>query len=218
MAIPVADAMSNSIEQLVLLVCQSMSFIGSDEAAKPKQPHKQNKKKGNKMEITKTESNILVTGIVLNKIEQIPAQSFQTFKKLNKHTWGLDGLSKSAIDKVVGQINVIYARRKKQLRDTTGEKAIKLIKNAALYNDIKLEEKLDAKGKKHATIQLKEKPMRMTKAGEAAMVSINKSESEKREKQAAARIAELEAQLAAFNAPAPSTKETKAPVMLPEFA
>ena len=171
------------------------------------------------MQVTKTTDNILVSGITLYGIKQEPAKSFQTFKKLNKHNWGLDGLSKEEVDKRVGQICVIYANRKKELRESTGDKAIKLIKNAAKYSDVKLEKKTDAKGNEHAVIKLAQKPTKMTKAGEEVMASVAKEEADKRAKEQEARIAALEASLAAYKAKdAKGTKGTKEAAMLPEFA
>ena len=171
------------------------------------------------MQVTKTTDNILVSGITLYGIKQEPAKSFQTFKKLNKHNWGLDGLSKEEVDKRVGQICVIYANRKKELRESTGDKAIKLIKNAAMYQDIKVEEKLDAKSKKHVVIKLAQKETRMPKVGVEAMERLAKAEADKRAKEQAARIEALEASLAAYKAKdAKGTKGTKEAAMLPEFA
>ena len=169
------------------------------------------------MQVTKTTDNILVSGVIINKIKQAPAKSFQTFKKLNKHTWGLDGLSKADADKVIGAANVIYAKRKQELRKQTGGAAIRLIKNATRYQDIKVEEKLDAKNKKHVVIKLAEKPTKMTKAGEQVMASVIKEEADKRAKEQAARIVALEAALAAASK-AKGTKEAPAAAMLPEFA
>ena len=46
------------------------------------------------MIIKKTTGNIEVTGIVLTiggkKIEQVPAKTFQTFKKLNIDSWAME--------------------------------------------------------------------------------------------------------------------------------
>ena len=167
------------------------------------------------MIIKKTTGNIEVTGIVLTiggkKIEQVPAKTFQTFKKLNIDSWAMEECeTKKEQDKRIGQINVIFARQKSKLRDEAQSRAITLINRASTYGDIKIEEKLDAKGKKHATIQLKEKPMRMSKAGQAAW---NTVEAKKKD----ARIAALEAQLEAIKNKKPS-KESNAAPMLPELA
>jgi len=171
------------------------------------------------MQVTETQENILVTGVIIHKIEQAPARSFQTFKKLNKHNWGLDGLSKKAADKVIGMCNIIYARRKDELRKGIAEEAIKLIRDAKKYSDVKLEKKTDAKGNEHAVIKLAQKPTKMTKAGEEVMASVAKEEADKRAKEQEARIAALEASLAAYKAKGTKgTKGTKEAAMLPEFA
>ena len=136
------------------------------------------------MIINKTTSNILVT-----VGSQLAAKTFQGFKKLNGHTWGLTGV-KQTDDAIIVAMCAKWSKNKQALREAGTKAGVAAIRSSK-YTDIRVQEKTDAKGKKHVQINLAEKVVRLPKAAtKAAMVG--------QAKQDKARIAALEAQLAAL--------------------
>jgi hypothetical protein len=141
--------------------------------------------------INKETSNILVT-----VGEQLAAKTFQGFKKLNGASWGLTGV-KADDDKIIVAMCVKWSKNKQTLRDAGTKAAVTAVRNAK-YTDIRVQEKTDAKGKKHVQINLAEKIVRLPKAATKA-AQVTQSLADK------ARIKALEAQLAAFTKAGEST-------------
>ena len=137
------------------------------------------------MIINKTTSNIFVT-----VGDQVAAKTFQGFKKLNGSTWGLTG-EKQADDAIIVAMCAKWSKNKQTLREAGTKAGVTAIRSSK-FTDIRVQEKTDAKGKKHVQINLAEKVVRLPKAAtKAAMVSQSKQDK--------ARIAALEAQLAALS-------------------
>jgi len=145
------------------------------------------------MKIKKEISNILV-GLK----GDTPAKTFQGYKSANKARWGLDAMSKKTQDEVIKTKCIAWAKEKQRLRDLGKEKAIKLL-GSAVFTDLRIQEKEDAKGKKHFQINGSEKPVRIPKV---VTNSMNKNTIKSHE----STIASLKAKLASLQAK-PTTQE-----------
>lgn len=140
------------------------------------------------------------TNILVGLKGDTPAKTFQGYKAANKAKWGLDAMSKKAQDEVIKTKCIAWAKEKQRLRDLGKEKAIKLL-GQSVFTDLRIQEKVDAKGKKHFQINGSEKPVRIPKV---VTNSMNKNTI----KSQAATILALEAQLKALKT-SPSTQESQ---------
>jgi hypothetical protein len=138
-----------------------------------------------KVIINKTTSNIFVT-----VGDQVAAKTFQGFKKLNGESWGLTGV-KADDDKIIVAMCAKWSRNKQTLREAGTKAGVAAIRSSK-FTDIRVQEKTDAKGKKHVQINLAERVIRLPKAATKA-ARVTQSLQDK------ATIASLTAQLAALS-------------------